>query len=68
MCLITLCCVLILECHRYEFQPKYEGERIGQDPGKSAQNKRTANKETVKAGNSQKQSQDTRKDKYQHSS
>ena len=47
--------------YHYEFQPKYQGEKIGQDPGKSAQNKRTANKETVKAETSQKQSQDTRK-------
>ncbi|CAH3180146.1 unnamed protein product [Porites lobata] len=43
------------------FQPKCQGERIGQDPGKSAQNKRTVNKKTVKAETSQKQSQDTRK-------
>ena len=53
--------MMTLKCHHYEFQPKYQGERIGQDPGKSAHNKRTVNKKTVKAETLHKQSQDTRK-------
>ena len=53
--------MMTLKCHHYEFQPKYQGERIGQDSGKSAHNKRTVNKKTVKAETLHKQSQDTRK-------
>lgn len=37
------------------FQPKCQGERVGQDPGKPPQKKEDVNKKTVKTQTAQKQ-------------